>query len=53
MPYAHRWHVDDVLIPIEIIDEMSELGVFGLTIPEEYGGLALGKTAMCVVFGRN
>ena len=49
MPYAHRWHVDDVLIPIEIIDEMSELGVFGLTIPEEYGGLALGKTAMCVV----
>ena len=49
MPYAHQWHVDDVLIPIEIIDEMSELGVFGLTIPEEYGGLALGKTAMCVV----
>ena len=49
MPYAHRWHVDDVLIPIEIIYEMSELGVFGLTIPEEYGGLALGKTAMCVV----
>ena len=49
VPYAHRWHVDDVLIPIEIIDEMSELGVFGLTIPEEYGGLALGKTAMCVV----
>ena len=49
VPYAHRWHVDDVLIPIEIIDEMSELGVFGLTIPEEYGGLALSKTAMCVV----
>jgi (2S)-methylsuccinyl-CoA dehydrogenase len=28
---------------------MAELGVFGLTIPEEYGGLSLGKEAMCVV----
>ncbi len=28
---------------------MNELGVFGLTIPENYGGLGLGKEAMCVV----
>jgi (2S)-methylsuccinyl-CoA dehydrogenase len=28
---------------------MGELGVFGLTIPEEYGGLGLGKVSMCVV----
>ncbi len=49
LPYAHDWHVKDELIPMEIIDEMSELGVFGLTIPENFGGLALGKTAMCVV----
>tara|TARA_B100000029_G_scaffold9417_1_gene10055 strand:+ start:598 stop:2295 length:1698 start_codon:yes stop_codon:yes gene_type:complete len=49
LPVANDWHVKDVLIPIEIIDEMSELGVFGLTIPENFGGLALGKTAMCVV----
>ncbi len=28
---------------------MSELGVFGLTVPEEFGGLGLGKEAMCVV----
>ena len=49
LPHAHDWHVKDVLIPMEIIDEMSELGVFGLTIPENFGGLALGKTAMCVV----
>ncbi len=28
---------------------MSELGVFGLTIPEEFGGLGLGKESMCVV----
>ncbi|TDI58481.1 MAG: acyl-CoA dehydrogenase [Alphaproteobacteria bacterium] len=46
---AHEWHLKDELIPIEIIDQMSELGVFGLTIPEEYGGSGMGKMAMCVV----
>jgi (2S)-methylsuccinyl-CoA dehydrogenase len=48
-PFAHAWHLRDALIPLELIGEMSELGVFGLTIPEEYGGLGMGKTAMCVV----
>lgn len=48
-PYAHQWHLKDELIPLGVIQHMAELGVFGLTIPEEYGGLALGKTAMCVV----
>ncbi|WP_417804557.1 acyl-CoA dehydrogenase family protein [Thalassospira lucentensis] len=48
-PHAHGWHERDELIPIEIVNEMSELGVFGLTIPEEFGGLGMGKTAMCVV----
>jgi (2S)-methylsuccinyl-CoA dehydrogenase len=48
-PHAHGWHLRDELIPIEIIEHMGELGVFGLTIPEEYGGAGLGKTAMCVV----
>ncbi len=49
MPYAHAWHCNDELIPLEILNEMGALGVFGLTIPEEYGGSGLGKTAMCVV----
>ena len=49
IPNAQKWHINDELIPISIIDEMSELGVFGLTIPEEYGGLGLSKTAMCIV----
>ena len=49
VPYAHSWHCNDELIPIEILNEMGALGVFGLTIPEEYGGSGLGKTAMCVV----
>ncbi|MBT5520753.1 MAG: acyl-CoA dehydrogenase [Rhodospirillales bacterium] len=49
VPHCHQWHLDDVLIPIEIVDQMAELGVFGLTIPEEWGGLGMTKTAMCVV----
>ena len=49
MPGAHGWHVRDELIPLPIVKEMAELGVFGLTVPEEFGGLGLGKTAMCVV----
>ncbi|MDP3494510.1 MAG: acyl-CoA dehydrogenase family protein [Hyphomonadaceae bacterium] len=48
-PYAHQWHMDDVLIPDDVVKQMGEMGVFGLTIPEEFGGLGLGKTAMCVV----
>jgi (2S)-methylsuccinyl-CoA dehydrogenase len=48
-PYAHDWHLKDQLIPMDLIDEMSALGVFGLTVPEQWGGLGLGKIAMCVV----
>ena len=49
IPFAHGWHERDELIPMQIIEEMSELGVFGLTIPEQYGGLGMEKMAMCVV----
>ena len=49
LPHAHEWHLADELIPMEIIEEMSEMGVFGLTIPEEFGGLGMPKAAMCVV----
>ena len=49
LPSAHHWHLADRLIPDEIVNEMAELGTFGVCIPEEYGGLGLGKTAMCVV----
>jgi (2S)-methylsuccinyl-CoA dehydrogenase len=48
-PHAHEWHLNNHYIPLETIVKMNELGVFGLTIPEEYGGLGLGKEAMCVV----
>ena len=47
--HAHKWHLTNSYIPLEIIAQMSELGVFGLTIPEEFGGMGLGKESMCVV----
>ncbi len=49
LPYAHEWHLRDELIPMSVVNQMSELGVFGLTVPEEYDGLGLGKMSMCVV----
>jgi len=49
VPHAHEWHLANAYIPIEIVQKVAELGVFGLTLPEEYGGLGLGKLAMCVV----
>ena len=48
-PHANGWHLRNDYIPLEVVAQMSELGVFGLTIPEEYGGLGLGKESMCVV----
>ncbi|MGB1696028.1 MAG: acyl-CoA dehydrogenase family protein [Paracoccaceae bacterium] len=48
-PVAHEWHLNDELIPMEIIEELAELGVFGLTIPEEYDGLGMSKASMAVV----
>ena len=48
-PFAHEWHLKNDYIPLDVISQMAELGVFGLTIPEEYGGLGLGKESMCVV----
>jgi hypothetical protein len=48
-PHAHEWHLQNAYIPLEIVEKVAELGVFGLTLPEEYGGLGLGKLAMCVV----
>jgi (2S)-methylsuccinyl-CoA dehydrogenase len=49
LPHAHGWHERDQLIPGELISAIADLGVFGLTVPEAYGGLGLGKVAMCVV----
>jgi (2S)-methylsuccinyl-CoA dehydrogenase len=49
LPHAHAWHRANSYIPLDVIAQMSGLGVFGLTIPEDYGGMGLGKESMCVV----
>ena len=49
IPHAQAWHRANAYIPMEVIEGLAALGVFGLTIPEEYGGMGLGKVAMCVV----
>ena len=48
-PHAQGWHRANAYIPLEVIAGLSDMGVFGLTIPEAYGGMGLGKVAMCVV----
>jgi (2S)-methylsuccinyl-CoA dehydrogenase len=49
VPYAHGWHLRDELIPMEVIDKLAGMGVFGLTIPEAHGGFGLSKASMVVV----
>jgi (2S)-methylsuccinyl-CoA dehydrogenase len=49
VPHAHGWHLRDELIPMPVIDKLAGMGVFGLTIPEEFGGFGLSKASMVVV----
>jgi (2S)-methylsuccinyl-CoA dehydrogenase len=49
VPHAQDWHRQNEYIPLDIVAQMAELGVFGLTIPEEFGGMGLTKVSMCVV----
>ncbi|MEO1475067.1 MAG: acyl-CoA dehydrogenase family protein [Pseudomonadota bacterium] len=49
VPFAHEWHLKNDYIPMDVVKEMGDLGVFGLTIPEEFGGFGMDKIAMCVV----
>jgi (2S)-methylsuccinyl-CoA dehydrogenase len=48
-PHAHEWHLENAYIPLPVVEKLAELGVFGLTLPEEFGGMGLGKVSMCVV----
>ncbi|MHB2168378.1 acyl-CoA dehydrogenase family protein [Alsobacter sp. R-9] len=49
LPHAHEWHLKNDYIPMDVVEKLAELGVFGLTLPEAFGGLGLGKVSMCVV----
>ena len=48
-PFAQAWHLRNEYIPLDVIAQMAELGVFSLTIPEDYEGMGLGKELMRVV----
>jgi (2S)-methylsuccinyl-CoA dehydrogenase len=48
-PHAQAWHLADDLIPDEVVRQLAELGTFGVSIPAEFGGMGLGKRAMCIV----
>ena len=45
---AHHDHADTV--PFELIDRMKELGLFGITVPEKYGGMGLDYTTFASIF---
>jgi (2S)-methylsuccinyl-CoA dehydrogenase len=49
LPHAHGWHLRNEYIPLEIVAKLADLGVFGLTMPEAFGGMGLGKESMCLV----
>ncbi len=49
LPLANRLDPEKGLIPRDLIEEMAELGYFGILIPEEFGGLGLGATEYCLV----
>lgn len=46
IPRAEDIHRNDELVPEELIDGMADLGFFGLSIPEQYGGIEMGNLAM-------
>ncbi len=48
-PHAHDWHLRDALIPMDVIDDMAALGVFGLTVPKAHGGHGMSREALAVV----
>lgn len=45
-PIAQRIHMEDELVPDELIGKMAELGYFGMSVPEEYGGGGMGNVVM-------
>jgi (2S)-methylsuccinyl-CoA dehydrogenase len=49
VPLAERIHRHDELVPDTIIRQMAELGYFGMSVPEEYGGQGMGNLAMVVI----
>ncbi|GAA3148281.1 acyl-CoA dehydrogenase family protein [Planomonospora alba] len=49
VPVAPEWERTG-RYPAEIVERFKELGLFGITVPEEYGGLALDRVSFALVF---
>ncbi len=47
-PRAERIHRGDELVPEDLISKMAKLGYFGMSVPEEYGGLGMGNLIMII-----
>ena len=48
-PVARDWEHEG-RYPTEIVEKMKEMGLFGLTVPEEYGGMAVDMVSFALVF---
>ncbi len=49
IPVASKYDDEDIY-PTELVEQMKELGLFGITIPEEYGGLGMDTATMALIF---
>ena len=48
-PVANRYDNEDIY-PTELVEKMKEMDLFGITIPEKYGGLGLDYTTFAMIF---
>ena len=48
-PVAAQHDLEDT-VPLDLIDKMKDLGLFGITVPEEYGGMGLDYTTFALIF---
>ncbi len=48
-PVAAKLDHEDI-VPHDLIDKMKDLGLFGITVPEEYGGMGLDYTTFANIF---
>ncbi len=48
-PVASRYDHEDIY-PAELVETMAEMGLFGITIPEEHGGLGLDHVTLALIF---
>lgn len=49
LPVANQLDGPDGEIPMELRRKMADMGYFGITIPEEYGGMGLGTFEYCLI----